>query len=371
MKRALFCCICMLVVFHLAIPSRAETGLLPTIDSVLQSGQSNAGKIEVSDNLDAYVSFGESFTNFDYDLKILFLQREAPQKEFTAKTVYPPFSDTDGFDENFSGVDIGNSRLWLRVDLMDQIPSYFCAGSLEEANYLIVAENFYEWDGTISVTDFADREEKDLPEFKDANEMMLYFIEHPRKVESITYYPKFGVYSLITMYETKTKKSLFWSHTYTSSMYFARNPAASLQWYNMTCIADLLDAVNEEFGVDAQYAKSLIESIDFVPQGKKDIWTSCIDAEEYSTAYHSITEYYWSMVLELKDLDPSQENKENYDLIIKDRNRTALSYFVNFCDYSGFDRSISSIEESKDYIATPDYSWMEEELKELVQTLQV
>ena len=366
MKRVLCCCICLMSVFLCFFTASADTArFLPSINSLLRSGQSNK-KTEVSDNLDAYYPLNEQFTEINYDLKFLILQREAPQKEFTAKKTYPPFKETDGFDENFIGIDIGNSRLWLRSDLMAQLPSYYCAKSFEDATYLIVAENFYEWDGTISVSDFKDDGSNNLPDFKDADEMMLYFIEHPKKIESITYYPKFGVYIIITLYETKTKKCTFLDYTYTASRRFARNPDASLQWNNMTYVEDLLDALDEKVGIDIKTAKKLIETSDFIPQGKKDLWISCINAEEYSTAHHSITEYYWSMAVELKNLDPLQDNKENYNLIIRDRNRTALGLFVNYCDYSGFDRSISSIETSKDYISSPDYEWMEQKLKETI-----
>ena len=365
MKRGLLCCICLLLAFSFVIAASADTQSLFTINSLLRSNQTNK-KTEVSDNLDEFYPLNEQFADINYDFRILILQREAPQKEFTAKKTYPPFKDTDGFDENFTGVDIGSSRLWLRSDLMAQLPSYFCASSLEDATYLLVAENIYEWDGTICVSDYKDSGEKNLPDFRSANEMMLYFIEHPRIVDSVTYYPKFGVYSMITLYETKTKKSSLVDYTYTASKRFARNPDASIYWDNMTYVADLLDAVDEESGVDVTTAKRLIESLNFIPQGKKDLWISCIEAEEYSTAHHSITEYYWSMAMELRELDASQDNKENYNLIIRDRNKSALSLFVNYCDYSGFDRSVSSIETSKDYIASPDYDWMEKKLKEIV-----
>ena len=69
---------------------------------------------------------------------------------------------------------------------------------------------------------------------------------------------------------------------------------------------------------------------------------------------------------ELKDLDPSEENKENYDMIIKERNDIALQLYVNYCEYSGFERSISSIESSGDYMAKADNEWLEATLQEIV-----
>lgn len=364
MKKLICLCLCITLIIPFVF-ANADTAFLPTINNALRSSSSSS-KIEVSDNLDSYYPLNEAFSEINYDFKIIILQREAPLKEFTAKKEYPPFKDTEGFDDNFAGIDIGHSRVWLRTDLMAQLPSYFKASSLEEATYLIIAENLYLLDGSISVSDFKDTGDKALPEFKDADEMMLYFSQHPKTIDSITYYPKFGAYTMVTLYETKTKRSSLLDYTYTSSQRFARNPDASSQWYNMTIIADILDYLDEEKKVNAASAKKTIEEADFIPQAKKDLWTSCINIEEYSTASHSITDYYWSMAIDLRDLDSSSKNQENYNLIIRDRNRLALSMFVNYCDYSGFDRSVSSIESSKDYIASPDYDWMERKLKETV-----
>ena len=69
---------------------------------------------------------------------------------------------------------------------------------------------------------------------------------------------------------------------------------------------------------------------------------------------------------ELRSLSRTEAYRENYDLIIKEMNRPALSLFVSYCDYSGFDRSISSIESERDYIAKPDYDWMEQILTDTV-----
>jgi hypothetical protein len=95
-------------------------------------------------------------------------------------------------------------------------------------------------------------------------------------------------------------------------MRFARNPEAVLHWDNMTALAGLLDALDNEEGPDVNEIKKSIETIDFVEQPKKDLWASCIDASEYSTAYYSISGAFWSMAEELRALDPSSENRENY-----------------------------------------------------------
>lgn len=221
-------------------------------------------------------------------------------------------------------------------------------------------------DGSISVSDYKNNSETDLPEFKDTDEMIQYFMDHPKVVESITYYPKFGALSLISFYEVETKKCSWENLTYNKSTRFARNPEASDCWSNMTQVADLLDALNNDSYSESASLIEQIQSAEIIPEEKINFWSSCISAKEYKAAKTSVDDYYWSMAKELRSFDPSAEHRENYDLIIQERNRDAMTLFVNFCEYSGFDRSVSSIQLSKDYIATPDYDWIEEQLRSTV-----
>lgn len=362
------CCFALCVLFILSawLPAVAEDKdqALPTIDSLLRSGEQ--GKTEVSDRLDGYHPLNEAFTDVEYDIKMIILQRDAPLKEFTEKTDYPPFTNADGFDDSFTGTDLGEDRVWLRADLMAQLPASCRAGSMEEATYLLVAENLYEWDGTISSVNYKNNNNAELPEFKDAGEMEAYFLEHPKEVESINYYPKFGAYSIITLYETKTKRAMIADYQYTGSMRFARNPEAGDLWSDMGDLDTLLDSLESEEGVDAETAKGWIGILGFVPEETRNQWISSLDAGEYPAAAQSVSEYYWTMAGNLRALDPSRKNRDNYDLIISARNRSALQLFANYCDYSGFDRSISSIESSGDYIASPDTDWVEQGLNSLV-----
>lgn len=360
MKKLLCLCICLMLTGLLAAAG-AETASLPTINEALLTGK---GGTEVCDDLSAYDPLSDTIPVIDKDFRLIILQREMPLKEFTAKTDYPPFENEDGFDDDFVGVDIGSPRVWLRNDLMERLPEQFRASSLEDATYLIIAENLYVWDGTVSTCDYKENENLDLPEFSSADEMAAYFAEHPKTVESITYYPKFCAFTLVSLYETETKRCSNFDYTVTSAMRFARNPDAGTKREEMSVTAGILDALDEGMITDA---KKAIEEAGFVSQGQKDRWTSSIDAGDYAAASSSLTEYYWAMATDLRDLDPSSENRENYNLIITAQNRQALDLFADYCDYYGFDRSISSIEESGDYIAAPDYDWMVGALDEAVK----
>ena len=344
--------------------SLANNSSLPSIDSILLT-DNTSGKVEVCDSLDGYDPFGEIINEYDKPFRVLTLEREAPQKKFTKKTEYPPFTN-EGLGNDFTGEDIGRSRVWLRLDLMELLPPMNRATSWEDATYLLVVENAYYWDTQLSVTHYDHSADEVLPEFKDSEEIIQYFVMHPKKVISRDYYPTFGAYSLVTYYDKDTKASAWFNHSKTPTMRFAKNWEATTYWENMIKIEEILQTLKAETGIDRDSVIEQIQTIDFVPEKKQHLWVSCVENDEIQTAVYSISDFYWSMADELKLLDPSEENQRIYATIIEERNREALSQFVSYCAYNGFDRSISSIEKSKDYIAKPDMDLME---KEVIETI--
>ncbi len=355
-----------ILLFATAAMASADTRMLPKIDEILSSGIVGK-KIEVSDNLDAYSPMNDGFENIDYDIKILFLEREGPEKEFTEKTVYPPFSGSDGFGDDFTGVDIGTSRIWLRTDLMNRIPEYFRATSLKDATYLLVAETMYIWGGTLIVSNFKNDIDETPPVFDTIEEMEEYLRTHQREIISQSYYPVFDSCSFISLYDTHTKKVTYFDANYTEGKYFGRNREASEQWKRMSSVYEILEVLDENIGVNPSAAKQKIEQLEFIPEGKASIWTSCIDAEEYATATYSIMDYFWAMAEDLKNLDPSEDNRKNYDLIIAEKNIDTLANFVDICDYSGFEEPISTIRAQKEYLADPDAEWMEKAIQDTIE----
>jgi hypothetical protein len=159
---------------------------------------------------------------------------------------------------------------------------------------------------------------------------------------------------------------MLYDYDYTPSTRFARNPEAALQWDRMCYIARLLSALGAEQGADPDAAASLLSLLDFLPDAQKDLWTSYLAAGESAQAYQSISEYYWSMAEELRNLDPSDEHREIYGLILPERNALALQLFADYCEYGGFERSVGSIESSGDYMADADPAWADEKLMEIV-----
>ena len=367
MKRILCFCIG-LVLCLLTAAAAAEDAALPSVDTLMLRG--DHARSEVSDSLDAYSVLNEQWSEWPTDrLKFIVLERRSPEKEFTELMKYPPFTDNDGFPADFNGVDLGESRVWYRGDLMEKIPSDFRATSLEDATHIILAEDIYFLASTLVLTNYKKRDNEEAPEFESAEEMIEYFAAHQPEVESRAYYPVFESYALITIYETATKRSALYDAKQTPGKLFARNPDAGLQWNNMVYLAELMDALADENAVDEQAAKDLIGSYDFVSQDEKDLWISCLSLKKYGTAGQLVLEYFWKMAEDLKQLDPSDKNQKNYDLIIRERSIPALAQYVQYCDYNGFEKSMDSIRDEKDYLAAPDWEGQENTLQDMISQL--
>ena len=366
MKKVLCICICLMM--SLLFVSAAKADSLPDINSLLYNGCNE--RTEVHDDLSAYSISNDAFTELTGNtVKLLFLERRSPEKEFTALKKLPPLSDSDGFPSDFEGYDVGKARVWLRGDLMARLPDYMRANSLEEATHLFIAEDIYFYASTLMNYDYSEKDSMDPPEFETTEEMTAYFLAHQPVLVSVTYYPVFSSYAFLTLYETDTKRCSVFDAKETPGKWFARNPEAVIHWSNMNSIASLADMLQDETDRNAAKLKEIIENLSFVPDVKKTLWNACIDADRYDLAVMAVTEHYWTMAEELKDLDPSEKNRKNYSLIIESRDAAALSYYASYCDYGGFEKSIESIEAEKEYLASPDWDWLEEAVQATVDEL--
>ena len=366
MKKVLCICICLMMA--LLSVSAAGADSLPDIDSLLYSVCSE--RVEVRDDLSAYSIANDAFSELTGStVKLIFLERRSPEKEFTALKKVAPLQENDGFPDGFEGYDLGNARVWLRGDLMARLPDYMRANSLEEATHLFIAEDIYFHASTLMSYDYVEKDSMDPPEFETTEEMTAYFLAHQPVLESVTYYPVFSSYAFLTLYETDTKRCSVFDAKETAGKWFARNPDASIHWTNMNSIAVLAGLLQDETSRDADALKGLIDNLSFVPDVKKTLWNACIDEDRYDLAAMAVTEHYWAMAEELKNLDPSEKNRKNYSLIIENRDAAALGYYVSYCDYGGFEKSISTIEEEREYLAAPDWDWLEETVQATVTEL--
>ena len=367
MKKTLFILTALLLTLVLTGSVCAEG--LPSVNEVLGDPDLKNQIVEVSDSLDGFSPLNDELTDYG-DFRVLVLQRVLPEKEFTALEYSG--SETieyeNGFPDDFTGVDIGEEKVYYRGDVMSRIPEFFRAESFESADLVIVAENYYEWSGTVMVTDYEESDDEEMPDFENPDDLLLYLLLHQKKIKSITYYPKFDVYSLIDFYNPITKAVVIGEIREADAKRFARNPQACDLWDDMQALPPVTEALTAET-VDPAAVQQLIGYSDWAPEETRNVWLSYVNSGDYAGAAALVREYYWQQAAALKELDPSEENREKYDLILQNRNDTALALFVNYCDYSGFDQSVESIRLSKEYMGEEDPQWYEDMMETIVQLL--
>lgn len=344
--------------------ARSSAALL-TIDEALANMNEESGRIEVSDDLDEFDP--DHFGEIDYgQYRLVILERQVPEKEFTAYDSGYPENYVQDFPDDFTGVDIGYSRSWLRCDLMNRLPEDFRAHSMDEADIVLIAETQYFRSGTISVTDFDRSGGDEIPEFETVEELEEYISTHQPVINKITYYPKFGVYTLIDLYSPVTKDCEVYDYTVENAKRFARNPEAQDIWYDMETLAAAIDGLNSDEMNNDSFSLMLPDLESFVPEEKLEFWSTCIGSEEYSAALSSMSEYYWKMAADLMEADTNEDHRTNYSMVIDAQDQKALTALAEFCNYGGFDTPVELIRTSKEYLAEPDYEWMEEALNEFL-----
>ena len=347
----------------------AHADALPTLDEALRSLNSGTGRIEVSADLSAYDP--ENYGEFDYgDLRLVILERHFPQKAFTGYDSGYPDDYRDDLPDDFVGEDLGEPQIFLRGDIMNRLPKDYRAKSLDEADVVLIAENEYFWGGTISVADYADSDDGEMPEFDSVEEMADYIAAHQPVIESITYYPKFGVYSVINLYDPVTKVCEVYDYTMEEAKRFARNPAAQDAWSDIDSMDLAIFCMYDE-EPDMELVEYILAEMDQPPAASQiTLWKTAVKAGDIDTAIASMTDVLWDMAEKLAELDLDADHRANYRLVIDARDYEALSMLVDFCDYGGFDTPIETIRRNGDYIAEPDWAWIEAGLEEFVELFE-
>ncbi len=351
-----------------AVQAEQTGAALPSIDEALQNMTAESGKVEVSDDLSEYDP--DQIGEFDFgDYRFLILERRCPEMEFTEYDSGYPDDYKESFPDDFTGVRVGESRVWLRCDLMNKLPDYLRAPSLAEADVLIIAEDQYYWASTISVTDYIKSSDAEMPEFETVEEMMDYLASHQPVIDKITYYPMFSAYALVDLYSPVTKECELYDYSYSPRKVLARNPDAAMKWNELEAVAGIISDLSSDHP-DAEAIKTQLSGLESaVPEDKLAFWTTCAGSGEYPALVQSMDDYFWENVNELVKMDSDEVHQANYELILEQKDYRALAGFVAYCDYSGFDTPVSFIKSSKQYLAKPDYDWLEDSLNELVDLI--
>ncbi len=361
-KLCLLLALCML--FSAAAGAvRAESGNVYLINRALDLLDSrNYDRVEVRNIFDAYQYNNPGSFSVD-GVKCIILERYAPDKEFF-------ISDDDLFEIGATGGDIGEARVFVRLDLMRRLPRKMQAKSLGEANILVFAETMHALESEIVHTEY-EGGSGSIPDYlTNAAELAQYLAEHPRRVIGHTYKPLYNLYMMITAYSTTNKTCMI--STYQKNPYLLKpnNPRAAAQWDAMKNLGEALkalDATGE--GVRSSAAKKALDAAEDVAQRQRNTWKDLISNGDYDTARYSIEKVYWPMAEELAAMDDSEIAAEWYPVIIESRDLAALEFFVSYQDYTGVSLPDETIIDEKLYMGAVDEDWMDGNLDDFVMEL--
>ncbi len=340
---------------------------LPTIDQVLTELEHMNGKVEVSDDLSSYAI--QFVDDMDFgDFRIIILEREMPEKEFTAVDSGYPDHFMEGLPDDFIGKDIGKERVWVRCDLMNRLPEEVKAESLKDADLLLIGENDYLSGGYLSIMTYDENSNEQMPDFETVEEIDEYLATHQKKIIAVTYYPKFSCYTDVNLYNIKTKECVLIDYVYAPAKRFARNPEASDHWEDMNDLDGFISDLKAQEKSEEELS-TIIDGFSFVPENRRTIWQACLKEKDVETCIVSAEMQYWMMAEQLPEIDLDERHRESYRLILDDKNKSILERYVEYCDYSGFDTAVSDIGEKKEYIAHPDKAWLEDAFDRVIDEL--
>lgn len=347
----------------------AQADALPTIDQALAAGGNE--RVQVQCDIPAF-DFYQASDFLLGDCVAIILERHCPEKEFTPYDSGYPDNYVDGLPDDFTGFDCGEMGTWLRLDLMQELPEWMRASSLEEADFLYIVEDQYYLSGRVAVTTF-DIGSDNVPtqEFKSPEALKLYNLTHPRKISAITFYPKFTHELYGYFYNPKTGETMHWAYEAADPKRLARNPRA----------ADLSDTMQDLYKLSeellsGQLCMSGEELIAFlsnyadVPEEKASFWALCLDNGETAAAFTSIQEYYWVLAEALIEADPVQVQKDSLSRAVAAKNAAFLKELTDIYDYWGFDTPIETIGQGKEYMGQLNGDAYEECFKDFLSLLK-
>ena len=334
---------------------------LPSIDEALSYAISTGeySSIEVENVLDEYVFYNDGEFDFSGSRFIIF-------ERLDAEGVFEE-SKISCFDPGYQEKRTGETRLFLRNDLMLLMPPQMRAASINEADIFIISETYYTLDYQIIHSIYDDNGSESLPQnLEDPEALMNYLLLHPRVVKEYSYKPLYSVYAIISLYDVKSKAGSVVEYQYYPAPLDINNPKAEEQWNKMVDVNELIISLQEMDAVNQK--KEILELIDnsSFQEDTKNIIKNWIETSQYADALDYLESYFWQMAEDLSAMDTSKEALKWYPQIIETRDTMALEQFVKFRNYNGIDTPDSEIIEKKLYIAEVEHDWLEQELISIV-----
>lgn len=343
-----------------------------TIDEALQlvgteEGRANGGMLELTDDFSQFYIYHEEFFSSEGG-KTIILWREAPEKEYTPSPT--------PIDADFAGKALGEPKVYLCAELMEQIPEDKRAQTFEEADNILMAEVIYDLSGRIWTsteefkTELPDRDALDgILSGEGAGEQSA---EPEEESSAYVYHPLYECTVLTGLYSTETLGASFVDWMTYPYAEMRSNPEADDYWTEMLMLLTLLQNSAIEDG-EARF-NALLEallSVDMEASALTEAeWDELIDlalGEDMEALGNYCWDKFWEMAPLLGELDP--ECAEMFDEAIAQQSLDGMFYIVNTRSYSSVDMEDDEIISSKSYLGQPDLEVLGRLLNEAVELM--
>ncbi|MBQ2957618.1 MAG: hypothetical protein IJE08_14305 [Clostridia bacterium] len=282
------------------------------------------GRIPLSDDFSEYdcYSDGEYIAGSG---KILILQREGPEKEYS-RSSFP-------YPDDYRGEDKGKAKVWLRADLMNRIPEDRRASTTEEAETIIMAESYYEYTGC-AVSEAESISGMNYDEYR----------------------PLFSAFNGVRLYSIENKGGL----TIVSEQYRYPELCADPESVSLWMSLDYLRQMNEAMQLDTSKerfdeAVRCLEWLDFyetLPLSVRDRLFNLLMEDDAEALSRMCTNLIWSMAEEFAELDP--DYADEFTQIIRKQSFEELASLVDEREYDRVTLTVSEILIRRAYMGTPD-----------------
>ena len=300
-----------------------------TLDEALQMiGTEQAaalnGRIPLSDDFSGYdcYSDGQYIPN---DGKILILQRENPEKEYS-RSSFP-------YPDDYRGEDKGKAKVWLRADLMSRIPEQLRAATAGEAETIIMAESYYQWTST-----------------------MESLAESISGMNYDEYRPLFCAFNEVRLYsrENKGGQSIIWEEYCYPEM--RDDPDSAALWNVIGTLKEMTELTQSELkGEQFQtftYYLDILDGYGALPRSALErLYELGLDGDTEEIR-NICTNTLWKKAQEFITLDP--DYAEEFSAVVDKKSYEALEELVVSRDYSHVAMTDEEILIRKAYMGTPD-----------------
>ena len=283
--------------------------------------------------------------------KTVILWRDAPLKEYR--------SQQQPIEEGCVGYDIGETKVYLCVDMMKQIPETARAKTMEEAANIIMVESMYVQAGSVFGSGHVTGS---IPDLKDVMQQASVDVAGTEKTlivdepDSYHYRPLFTGFALSGLYNVQTGGLALIDLKEIPYSLQSDNEPAFAYWYYMNDVWTLYhDNMLDPSAYEDTLGNVLIREGELKPQDE-GAWVELLKISELQQGEEQGMMYYdlfWKMAERLAALDASVESQDSFAWAIENRSSEALRYIVDMRHYSRISVPDETIVSKKLYIGVP------------------